>query len=335
MTALGSVAPARSDGRRRQWLLGALVLFLAGAAFMLPFVAADSPFIVALASQALIAAILALSLDLLMGNTGLLSFGHAGWYGFGAYVAGLAAKHVSPELLLLLPFTVVVTVIFATAIGSVLTRQIGKTFAILTLALGQIFYSLVFVASKWTGGEDGLQGIPMATLLGLSIASPQAWYWLLLVVLLCALALALYLRQTPLGKGWLAIKDNTERAQFIGIDTVNLKLLAYVLSAALAAIAGALFVMFVGATSPETLTWFESGKILMYVVLGGVGTLIGPIIGAGVFTFAEHYVSNMTSAWLIYFGGLFVLIVIVAPGGLFGLLLKLCKRLSGGDGERP
>ena len=328
-----AVPDSRTGAIRWTFLFGAVVA-LFGAA--LPFTASHSPFILALASQALIAAIVALSLDLLIGNTGLLSFGHAGWYGLGGYVTGLAAKHVTPEILLLLPATCVFVAAVAWLIGAILTRQIGKTFAILTLALSQIFYSLVFVTANWTGGEDGLQGIPIATLTGVGVASPQAWYWLLYAVLIGTLCLGLYLRRSPLGRAWLAIKENSERAEFIGIRVTRLKLLAYVISAAIAALAGGLFALLNGAVSPDLLNWFESGKILMYVVLGGVGTIVGPVFGAIAFTFAEHYVSSLTGAWLIYFGGLFVLIVIVAPGGLFGLVASTWRRVtsrSGGRGE--
>jgi branched-chain amino acid transport system permease protein len=225
-----------------------------------PLALGQQPFVVTLACRALVAAIVALSLDLLIGNTGLLSFGHAGWYGLGGYVAGLAAKFVSAEMLLLLPFAVIVTAVGAAAIGSILVRQIGKTFAILTLALSQIFYSLVFVTASWTGGEDGLQGIPIATLAGQSVFSPQAWYWLLYAVLVAALISAFWLRRSPLGRAWLALKSNPERARFIGIPVVRLKLLAYVTSAAIAALAGALYTLFNGAVSPDTLSWFECNR---------------------------------------------------------------------------
>jgi branched-chain amino acid transport system permease protein len=306
---------ARSSfGRAR--MLGGIVIVLGAAA---PLAMETNPFLIVLASHALVAAIVALSLDLLVGNTGLLSFGHAAWYGFGGYVAGLVAKFATPELLIVLPLTIVAAAALSGLIGSVLVRQVGKTFAILTLALSQIFFSLVFVASKWTGGEDGLQGVPIPTLAGATVVSQTAWYWILYVVLIALVLAALYLRRSPLGRAWLAIKSNTERARFVGIAVGRLKLLAYVLSAAVASLAGGLFTLFNGAIAPDTLSWFESGKILMYVVLGGVGTIIGPVLGATVFTVAEHYVSSLTDAWLIYFGGLFVIVVIVAPGGLFGL----------------
>lgn len=326
-SAAGEHAPSR-----RPYLLALIILAILGAT--LPLWVTNSPFLLMLASHAVVAAIVALSLDLLTGNTGLLSFGHAAWYGFGAYAAGLLSKSLSAELLVILPLTVIAASLTALAIGAVLVRQIGKTFAILTLALSQIFYALVFVFSDRTGGEDGLQGVPMITAFGRTVASPEAWYWLLYGVLVASLAGALYLRTTPLGRAWLAIKENTERARFIGINTGALKLIAYVFSAGLASLAGALFVLFNGAVSPDVLHWFESGKILMYVVLGGVGTIVGPVFGAAAFTLTEHYVSSITDAWLIYFGGLFVIIVIVAPGGLFGIFGNLYARLTGGREKR-
>ncbi|WP_449043866.1 branched-chain amino acid ABC transporter permease [Paracoccus versutus] len=312
--------------RSRGGLIGLAIVALAG--IVLPFASAGQPFLLMLASHALIAAILALSLDMLTGNTGLLSFGHAAWFGFGSYVAGLLSKSASSDIVVLSLLTLAATVLVAGVIGAVLVRQIGKTFAILTLALSQIMFAIVFVFSDITGGEDGLQGIPMATFLGMQIVSPTTWYAILLVALLLALAGALHLRRSPLGRAWLAIRENGERARFIGMNVNKLKLMSYVISAGLASLAGVLFVLFNGATSPDLLHWLESGKVLMYVVLGGVGTIFGPVIGAVVFTLAEHYVSTFTDAWLIYFGALFVLIVIVAPGGLFGGAARIATRLS-------
>lgn len=319
--------PARGTDR---WTKSLILLAVAASGASVPLWTGNMPFVLILASQAVIAAIVALSLDLLMGSTGLLSFGHAAWYGFGAYLTGLAAKALTPEMLVLLPLTVAATILLSTIVGFVLVRQIGKTFAILTLALGQILFALVFVMSGITGGEDGLQGIPIPTAFGFQIAKPEVWYWLLYGVLLASLAGALHIRRSPLGKAWLAIRENTERARFIGLNTGSLKLLSYVVSASLAALAGGLFALFNGAASPDLLNWFESGKVLMYVVLGGVGTIIGPVIGAVVFTVTEHYVSSVTNSWLIYFGGFFVLIVIVAPGGLFGAASSLWARITAG-----
>ncbi len=307
---------------------GLALLAAAALGASVPLWTENMPFVLILASQAVVAAIVALSLDLLMGSTGLLSFGHAAWYGFGAYLTGIAAKMLTADVVVLLPLTVVLTIVLSAIVGFVLVRQIGKTFAILTLAFGQILFALVFVLSSITGGEDGLQGIPIPTAFGFQIVKPAVWYWLLYGVLLVALAGAFHIRRSPLGKAWLAIRENTERARFIGLNVSLLKLLSYIVSASLAALAGGLFALFNGAASPDLLNWFESGKVLMYVVLGGVGTIIGPVIGAAVFTVTEHYVSSITDSWLIYFGGFFVLIVIVAPGGLFGAVSNLWQRIA-------
>lgn len=314
----------------RTWV--ALAAILVGGC--LPFVAADHQFVLVLASHAIIAGIVALSLDVLTGNVGLLTFGHAAWYGTGAYVAGLLAKHVTPEMVFLLPMTAAVAAGFAALIGLILVRQVGKTFAILTLAFSQILFSAVFVFSKVTGGEDGLQGVPTPTLAGFTLARQDAWYWVLYIALICFVAGAIYVRRSPLGKSWIAIKENTERSRFIGLNVSFLKLLAYVSSASLAAVAGGLHVLFTGAAAPDLLHWFESGKILMYAVLGGVGTIVGPVFGAVVFTLVEHYVSSFTQAWMILFGGLFVIIVIVAPGGLFGAMTRLVNSIRSGNKEK-
>ncbi|NGM86487.1 branched-chain amino acid ABC transporter permease [Parapusillimonas sp. SGNA-6] len=307
------------------WILG-IAVAIAGA--LVPLALQDQPFVLVLASHAVIAAIVAVSLDMLTGNTGLLSFGHAAWFGLGAYAAGLLSQTLTTEMLVIVPMAIVCATLIAWGVGYIFVRQIGKAFAILTLAFSQVLYALVFVFSSYTGGEDGLQGVPVPTLLGFEVADPTVWYWLLYAALLASLFVALHVRSTPLGKAWLGIRENTERAHFIGLNVSRLKLLSYMMSAAMATFAGSLFVLFNGATSPEILHWFESGKILMYVVLGGIGTIVGPAIGAMVFTFAEHYISSYTDAWLIYFGALFVVIVIAAPGGIFGLLQPLRERLA-------
>jgi branched-chain amino acid transport system permease protein len=330
LTSEGVIQAGRPP-RRKASLVAAAAVAAIGAC--LPLFVSGEPFLLMLASHAVIAAMVALSLDMLTGNTGLLSFGHAAWYGFGAYLAGLISKVLTSDIVLLVLITAAVTVPIAGLIGAILVRQIGKTFAILTLALSQIMFAAVFVFSDITGGEDGLQGVAIPTFLGIQISRPDVWYWILYGCLILALAAALHIRRSPLGKAWLAIRENTERSRYIGLNVSRLKLLSYVDSALLAAVAGALFVLFNGAASPDLLHWFESGKMLMYVVLGGVGTIIGPILGAVVFTFAEHYVSSYTDAWLIYFGGLFVLIVIVAPGGLFGAATQLWARVSAAHRE--
>ena len=318
---------AASIPQRRFGPLTAAVVLLVVVAALLPLLLTEEPFVILLFAHAFIAAMLAVSLDMLTGNTGLVSFGHAAWFGLGAYLAGLLARDFTADLLLLLFATALATVVLALGIGFIFLRQVGKTFAILTLALSQVLYSLVFLAASTTGGEDGMQGVPAPTLFGIPLVGQNTWYWLLLSTLVLMVASVLYLRATALGKAWLGLRHNAERARFIGIDVFRLKLIAYVISAAFAGISGALFVLFNGAVTPDALNWFQSGKILMYVVLGGVGSVVGPALGAVVFTFAENAISSVTSAWLVYFGALFVLVVVIAPDGLHGLMKALWTRL--------
>ncbi len=328
MTTALQTAGQNSLHRMRPLLVLGVVAIVLSA--LVPVFTRDQPFLVVLASHALIAAMVAVSLDTLTGNTGLLSFGHAGWFGLGGYATGLLSKSVTTEMLLLLPMAALLIMVLSFIFGQIFMRQVGKAFAILTLAFSQVLYALVFVLSRITGGEDGLQGIPSPTIAGIKITGPQAWYWLLLTFLIGFLALVLYLRVTPLGKAWLGVRENTERATFVGLNVFRLKVTAYVISAMLAAVAGGLFVLFNGAISPESLHWFESGKMLMYVVLGGVGTIVGPAVGAIIFTLAENYISSLTNSWLVYFGALFVFIVIVAPGGIFGLVRPHWERMTAG-----
>jgi branched-chain amino acid transport system permease protein len=330
--AVASMAYTDSRRARAHPLIFVSVAVIALGA-LVPLWTKEMPFLLLLASDAAIAALVAVSLDMLIGNTGLVSFGHAGWFGLGAYVAGLLAQTVTTEMFVVLLLTVCLGIVLSGLVGCIFIRQVGTAFAILTLAFSQVLYALVFLFSKYTGGEDGLQGIPVPTLLGHQLTDAWTWYWVLYGVLVAVLCLALYLRRSPLGKAWLGIRENTERAYFIGLNVFRLKLLAFVISAALAMLAGGLFVLFTGATSPDNLSWFQSGKILMYVVMGGVGTLVGPAVGAVVFTLAESYISSYTQAWLIYFGALFIVIVIVAPGGIFGALHKLWKRYEAYDGR--
>ena len=304
---------------------GLFITLAAGAG--LPFVVGSDSFLLVLISHALIAGLVALSLDMLLGTTGLLSFGHAAWYGLGAYVGGIVAKTLTTDILVCVGIAILLAVLLSAAVGSILVRQVGKAFAILTLALGQIMYTAIFLAPGVTGGEDGLQGIPAPTFFGNAIAQYRTWYWILFGCVSVAVVAALFVRRSPLGDAWAAVKENAERARFIGMNITRLKLLSYVVSAGMAAGAGALLAFFDGGVSPETLQWVESGKILMYVILGGVGTFIGPVLGAAVFTIAQHYISSVSNAWLIYFGISLIALVLFAPSGIHGIWLAVVRYL--------
>jgi branched-chain amino acid transport system permease protein len=308
----------------------ALLWTLVVGGAMLPLFVEPTSFVLILASHALIAGLFGLSLDMLLGTTGMISFGHAGWYGLGAYTAGITAKSLSPDIFVTVAAAIVVVALLASIVGAVLVRQMGKAFAILTLALAQIMYTAVFLAPSITGGEDGLQAIPAPTFFGTQLIEFRSWYWVLYGIVVVATLLALLCRRTPLGESWAAIRENQERARFIGIDVNALKLISYVISAAMAGAAGALFAFFNGSVTPELVHWAESGKVMMYVILGGVGTFIGPVLGAGVFTIAQHYISSFAGEWMIYFGVLMIVLVLFAPRGIYGLFNRLGTRWKNG-----
>lgn len=296
------------------------VVCLAGALF--PLTGLGGPFILTLLTKAFIAAILAVSLDLLLGQSGLLSFGHACWYGVGAYSGALCSIYVSTDLLVASGIAVLVSGSIALITGIVITRLSGVAFAIFTMALAQVLYGLVFVFPEITKADDGLNGIALPTILGHSIHLGNQYYWLALVVLLLVIFLAKYLVRTPMGATWAAIRENEERARFIGIRVQYQKTVLFVISAMLASLAGTLLVFLNGAVSPELMHWSYSGEILMYVILGGVGTIIGPVFGAIGFTFAIYYISSWTSSWPIYFGALFMLVIVLFPRGLATLFTR-------------
>lgn len=302
---------------------------LGGALLLFPLLGLN-PFILTLVIQGLIHGIWALSLDLLVGQTGLVSFGHAAWYGLGAYLAGWVAIHVTPEITVGMVIAVVGSAILSLMAGIVITRLSGIAFAILTLATSQLMYNVVFKLSWITGGEDGMSGVPPPRVFGHRLDFGAQFYWLTLFVLGVSMLLTWHLARTPMGRAWNAIRENERRAAFVGIRVSTQKLIVFAVSAALGSVAGVLQAYFRGAVSPEIMYWATSGQVLMYVIVGGVGTLVGPVVGAVFFIIVEHYVSSWApEAWQVIFGALFMLVVVGVPGGFGGLVRKFLWKRKG------
>ncbi|RSM53743.1 branched-chain amino acid ABC transporter permease [Actinoplanes sp. ATCC 53533] len=298
-------------GRRplRYLLLAAgLLLALALPWLIYPPVAMD------IASWALFAA----ALDLLLGYTGLLSFGHAAFWGTSAYAAGLIAIHSG------LPFPVAVlggailAAALAAPIGYLCVRNSGIYFAMVTLAFAQMIY---FIANQWrsvTGGENGLQGIPRE-LFGLDLSDPFVFYYAGLPIVLLGLWGLWRIVHSPFGHVLVAIRDNPARARAIGYPVERYKLLAFVLSAALSGLAGGLFAISHGFASLQEVNWTTSGKAVMMVVLGGIGSLWGSALGAALVVQLEDYLSTSGFNGIgIVTGTVFVLVVLLFRQGLWG-----------------
>lgn len=292
-------------------------------------------FYISLVNQMLIYGLLAMSLDVLLGYTGLLSFMHNAYLGIGAYLVGLLLIHVAPASLWFPLFAGVLgTMIIAFPVGWVQVRTGGLAFALLTLAFGMMFFT---VAWKWyglTGGDDGLMGVPHPdiSLFGMVLGNtgnPVAMYLFSLTVVLVCFLLTWRIVHSPFGAVLEAIRENEERAAFVGINVRRYKLLGWMLACCLAGLSGGLFILYRGYIGPSTLHAFAGAGVLMMVLLGGMGTLWGPFVGAAIFIFMQDYISTMTEHWEMYLGLMVVLLVLFMPTGFVGLGQYLKRRRKG------
>ena len=268
----------------------------------------------------LIFGLFAMSLDLIMGYTGMVSFGHAAYFGLGAYGSALVLIHFEPPIPVALLGGTLLAGAVAAPIGWFSTRATGIYFAMLTLAFAQLLYTVAYKWRDLTGGSDGIAGVPKTTLFwgGPSLAERRTFYYLVAVIVVLSLLACRALVRSPFGRALQAIRENEHRFVSLGRDSRPFKLVVFVIAAAFAGLAGALFAPFRGFASPEVMFWVLSGQGLMMVITGGIGTLVGPLIGAMVFLLVQEILSSYTEHWMIFTGAVFVLIVIFLPGGVVG-----------------
>jgi branched-chain amino acid transport system permease protein len=276
------------------------------------------PYPVKLLQEILIWGIFAMSLDLLMGYAGMVSFGHSAFFGVGGYVAALALAR-SPGALAALLLPAAAAALAALVIGVCSIRVGGVYFIMLTLAFSQMFHAYAFQMA-WLGAEDGLVGIPRATVLGADTGPAGAFH--LYVVALAALA-ALFLARvvrSPFGHVLRGIHENETRMEAVGYPVGRYKLIAFVIAGTLAGLAGALYAQFSGSITPDAFFWTTSGEALLMVIIGGTGTLGGALLGSAVFILLQSLVSTYTERWMLILGVTFVVFVLFAPGGVVGAL---------------
>ncbi len=301
-------------------VLAIVVLCLA----VFPFVVKNR-FYVSLINQMLIYGLLAMSLDVLLGYTGLLSFMHNAYLGTGAYLMGLFLLHVAPSSLwLTLLGAVIGTLILSLPVGWVQVRTGGLAFALLTLAFGMMFFTVAWKWYRVTGGDDGLMGVPHPdiSIFGLSLGNtgnPVAIYLLTLGIVLFCFLLTWRIVHSPFGAVLEAIRENEERASFVGINVRKFKLLGWLLACGLAGVSGGLFILWRGYIGPTTMSAFAGAGVLMMVLLGGMGSLWGPFVGAGIFILMQDYISTMTEHWELFVGLVVILLVLFMPRGFVGL----------------
>jgi branched-chain amino acid transport system permease protein len=304
------------------------ILVVAGAAVLaaLPFVGVPA-FTITLLTEALIFAIWAMSLDLMTGYTGMLTFGHAAGFGLGAYAAGYFAREVTADFLAALAVAELIIIFVALAVGFVAVRLSGAAFAIFSLCITQVLFQIAVAWRPVTEGMDGLVGVPLPRLLGVTIHVGTEFY-LLAVVMAATVCLGLRrLMLSPFGRTLGAIRVNEDRAAAIGINVQLHKWLVFVISWAVAGIGGTLMVYMKAGTTPMSLYWIESGNVLIMAIFGGLGTLFGPIIGAISFVFLRDALTTGFEVWQLAFGVVFVAVVLIFPSGLAGIVSRVWKLL--------
>jgi branched-chain amino acid transport system permease protein len=280
----------------------------------------------ALLSEMVIFAVFAIGFNLLLGYTGILSFGHAAYFGLAGYTMGLLLIHSDLPLWAAMAAGVAVAGAAAVIIGLLIIRKAGIYFAMLTIAFGQMFF---FVAMRWktvTGGEDGLSDIPRKTLFGIDLSSPVRFYYFAALVCLVAAIVAWRLIHSPFGDVLRAIRENDARCAAVGYDVQRYKLAAFVIAALFAAVSGTLYVLLLRYAFPQTMDWVRSGNVVVMSLVGGLGTFSGPIVGATLVTFLNNYVSFHTKYWQLVMGVVFVVFVMFFPRGIAGYVLEARRR---------
>ncbi len=270
-------------------------------------------------------ALVAVAFDLLLGFTGLLSFGHALFFGGAGYVATILIANGVTSFPLAAAAAVVYALVLSLAVGAVAVRRTGIFFSMITLAIGEIQFFVVFQMSDVTGGENGLPISTRGTFFGLSLANDFAFYYVALAALVLGTVFAIRVVTSPFGAVLAAMRDNEVRAKSIGYDTDRFKLAAFVMSGTLAGLAGALYAVGNRFAGTEAVDWHTSGAIVIMTILGGIGTIYGPIVGAALYQSLDFFVSKTAigDKTNLVMGLIFAVVILVARRGIAGELLHL------------
>lgn len=327
-TSIAAAPAGRRAGRGA--VLGALTIAVFA---VLPFVAqaAGNPAAISVATQMLIYAIAALSLNLILGYGGLVSFGHAAYFGLGGYVVGILAFHFrmgepflgvipgTDQFLIAVPAAVLVSGVVALLLGALSLRTSGVQFIMITLAFAQMIYFL-FVSLQYYGGDDGLRIRRANSLFGLNLQDQWTIYYVCFGAMLLYLLLVWRIVGSRFGMVLGGIRQNERRMAAIGISTYRYKLVAFVIAGMGAGLSGALWANFARFVSPDMMHWTKSGELMIMVILGGLGSLFGPVWGAVALLGLENVLRPWTENWQFYLGPILILIVLFARGGLNGWL---------------
>ncbi len=281
----------------------------------------------ALGTRVLVLGLGAMSLNFLLGFTGVLSFGHAAYFGLGAYGAGLTLKYLALSTPLAMIAGILLGGICGSLLGLLIVRRRGVYFAMVTIAFGQVFYYIAFQWSSLTGGDDGLRGFSRQPLdFGLFkidiVSNEKAFYFFVLFCFAIAVGIMGFILRSPFGRTMIAIRENERRSRFLGIPVERHIWIAFSLSCFFMASAGALYALVNNFADPRGLHYTQSGDFVIMAVMGGMRSFWGPLLGAAVFVTLQDYLSSVTVNWMSFLGLLFVLVVLFFPRGLLGFLQR-------------
>jgi len=300
---------------KKYWWLGLIFI----GALILPLVVGK--FWVHVAIEILILGLFAVSFNMIFGYMGQLTFGHAAYYGVGAYATGMLMVKASVPLPICLVASMLAAGICALVFGYFCVRLTGIYFAILTLAFGQLMYYIIFQWYSFTGGDDGLQGIiPPDLLFGAT-----AYYYFTLCIVAAALIAMWYISRSPFGYTMRAIRGNADRTRFIGINVRKYMLINFVVAAMFAGLAGGLLGPFNRSIAPDLCNWHQSGVPVFMTVIGGPLGFFGPMIGSVIYTFLMAFVTGFTEYWPLVIGLVIIFVVLFMPGGVLGLAEERVK----------
>lgn len=296
-------------------LVGATLLAL----FILPFIIS-----VPVANEIIIYVLFAMGFNILLGHTGIISFGHAAYFGLGAYFAGIALRYFETSVWTALLVALITGGIVAAFIGLLAIKKKGVYFAMISLAFGQMFFFLALSPlKKWTGGEDGLKFIPILKLdfpFHVDLASPIPLYFFTYFIVALSIIAMWRLLDSPFGRLLRAIRENEDRIQACGYDTVMATFVSLVFSGIFSGLAGGLLTVYLGYVPVTTLYWMTSGTVVMMTILGGMHSFIGPAVGAALFLFLQDTVSRFTPRWEVWVGCVFMILILLFREGIVGTI---------------
>jgi branched-chain amino acid transport system permease protein len=321
---LAEARPAKPA--RTAWRPLTIPVLLVAAFAATPFLAAASGaegYVLSLLNRVMVFAIAAISLDLILGYGALVSFGHAAYLGIGAYAVGILASHGVEDALVQIPVALGASALFALVTGAISLRTKGVYFIMITLAFGQMLYFLVVSMAAY-GGDDGLTLPSRSLLAGRAVLENDAvFYWTSLAVLVGTYLLCRSIVGSRFGRVLRGTKENPVRMEAVGFSPFPFQLAAYVISGMIAGLAGFLLANQTEFVSPAFMTWQRSGELIFMVILGGLGSLHGAVLGAAAFLLLEEELSGLTEHWKMIFGPFLILVVLFARGGIMGLLQRV------------